>query len=55
MRHPPPGDPFAPRNPYATPRCRAEAPPLAQVRGSVPGHLAAAWYDLRLLARGAGR
>ncbi|AWN52272.1 ABC transporter ATP-binding protein [Methylobacterium sp. 17Sr1-1] len=56
MRHPPPGDPFAPRNPYATPRCRAEAPPLAQVRGSVPGHLAAAWYDLpALLAQGAGR
>ncbi len=56
MRHPPPGDPFAPRNPYATPRCRAEAPPLAQVAGSVPGHLAAAWYDLpALLAQGAGR
>ncbi|KMO39491.1 peptide ABC transporter ATPase [Methylobacterium tarhaniae] len=56
MRHPPPGDPFAPRNPYATPRCRAEAPPLAQVRGSVPGHLAAAWYDLPArLADGAGR
>jgi len=56
MRHPPPGDPFAPRNPYATPRCRTEAPPLAQVQGSVPGHLAAAWYDLpALLAAGAGR
>ncbi|KMO17805.1 ABC transporter ATP-binding protein [Methylobacterium platani] len=54
MRHPPPGDPFAPRNPYATPRCRAEAPPLAQVAGSVPGHLAAAWYDLPALL-GAGR
>ncbi|AWN46556.1 peptide ABC transporter ATP-binding protein [Methylobacterium terrae] len=56
MRHPPPGDPFAPRNPFATPRCRTEAPPLAQVAGSVPGHLAAAWYDLpTLLAEGAGR
>ncbi|MFH6785427.1 MULTISPECIES: ABC transporter ATP-binding protein [Methylobacterium] len=56
MRFPPPGDPFAPRNPYATPRCRTEAPPLAQVAGSVPGHLAAAWYDLpALLAEGAGR
>ncbi|MGX7707177.1 ABC transporter ATP-binding protein [Methylobacterium sp. Gmos1] len=56
MRHPPPGDPFAARNPYATPRCRTEAPPLAQVAGSVPGHLAAAWYDLpALLAQGAGR
>ncbi|KMO37937.1 ABC transporter ATP-binding protein [Methylobacterium aquaticum] len=56
MRFSPPGDPFAPRNPFATPRCRIEAPPLAQVAGSVPGHLAAAWYDLpALLAQGAGR
>jgi len=54
MRHPPPGDPFAPRNPYATPRCRTEAPPLAQVAGSVPGHVAAAWYDLPALLE-AGR
>ena len=46
MRHLAPGDPFAPRNAYATPRCRAEMPPLAQASGAAPGHLAAAWYDL---------
>ncbi|MGY2048347.1 ABC transporter ATP-binding protein [Methylobacterium sp. JK268] len=46
MRRPPPGDPFAPRNPYATPRCRAERPPLVQAEGAAPGHLVAAWYDL---------
>ncbi len=45
----PPGDPFAPRNPFATERCHVEAPPLRQVEGSVPGHLAAAWYDLPAL------
>ncbi|MBE9605834.1 ABC transporter ATP-binding protein [Acetobacteraceae bacterium H6797] len=44
---PPAGDPFAPRNPYATERCLTEAPPLAQAPGGVPGHLVAAWYDLR--------
>ncbi|WP_137176467.1 ABC transporter ATP-binding protein [Roseomonas sp. AR75] len=42
----PPGDPFAPRNPFATERCFKEAPPLRQVPGSVPGHVVAAWYDL---------
>ncbi|MEN3149594.1 ABC transporter ATP-binding protein [Neorhizobium sp. IRAMC:178] len=41
------GDPFAPRNPFATERCRIETPPLAEVEGSVAGHKAAAWYDLR--------
>ncbi|GJD51836.1 Oligopeptide transport ATP-binding protein OppD [Methylobacterium crusticola] len=52
MRHPPPGDPFAPRNPYATARCRTEAPPLRQAPGAAPGHLVAAWYDLpALIAR----
>ncbi len=52
MRHPSPGDPFAPRNAYATPRCRAEMPPLAQAPGAAPGHLVAAWYDLpQILAR----
>ena len=56
MRHPPPGDPFAPRNPYATPRCRAEPPPLAQAKGGAEGHLVAAWYDLpALLAAEAAR
>lgn len=43
----PKGDPFAPRNPYATPRCFEETPPLRQVDGGHPDHLVAAWYDLR--------
>ena len=47
LREIPKGDPFAPRNPYATERCRYELPPLAQAPDSVPGHLVAAWYDLR--------
>ena len=47
MRAPPPGDPFAPRNPYATERCHREMPPLVPVSDGAPGHLAAAWYDLR--------
>jgi peptide/nickel transport system ATP-binding protein/oligopeptide transport system ATP-binding protein len=47
LREPPRGDPFAPRNPYATARDFVEAPPLAQVPEGAPGHLAAAWYDLR--------
>ena len=46
MRLPPAGDPFAPRNRYATPRCFLEAPPLSQAPGAAPGHLVAAWYDL---------
>ncbi|WP_244421789.1 ABC transporter ATP-binding protein [Azorhizobium caulinodans] len=51
MRFPPPGDPFAPRNRYATPRCFTERPPLAQAPGAEAGHLVAAWYDLpKLLA-----
>ncbi len=44
---PPPGDPFAPRNPYATARCLRERPPLRQAEDAAPGHLVAAWYDLR--------
>ncbi|MEM8922528.1 MAG: ABC transporter ATP-binding protein [Actinomycetota bacterium] len=40
------GDPFAPRNPYATERCHNERPPLEPVSGGHPEHLAAAWYDL---------
>ena len=47
MRIPPAGDPFAPRNPYATDRCFQEMPPLKPVEGGHPEHLAAAWYDLR--------
>lgn len=42
----PAGDPFAPRNPYATDRCGREAPPLLQAPDAAPGHLVAAWYDL---------
>jgi peptide/nickel transport system ATP-binding protein/oligopeptide transport system ATP-binding protein len=47
MTQAPIGDPFAPRNRFATARCRQETPPLVDVAGSVPGHQAAAWYDLR--------
>jgi peptide/nickel transport system ATP-binding protein/oligopeptide transport system ATP-binding protein len=46
MTDPPPGDPFAPRNPFATERCFQEVPPLVQARDAAPGHLVAAWYDL---------
>lgn len=46
MRIEPVGDPFAPRNPYATERCFTERPALHQVAGSAEGHLVAAWYDL---------
>jgi oligopeptide/dipeptide ABC transporter ATP-binding protein len=49
MRRPPAGDPFAPRNPWATPRCAVEMPPLRQVDNGTPGHLVAAWYDLPAL------
>ncbi|MEF2074413.1 ABC transporter ATP-binding protein [Consotaella aegiceratis] len=45
MANPPPGDPFAPRNPFATEQCRREMPPLREV-GDVSGHQVAAWYDL---------
>lgn len=41
-----PGDPFAPRNRFRTPRCLLERPPLQQVSTSVAGHLCASWYDL---------
>ncbi len=37
----PPGCSFAPRCPFAEERCRAQAPPLADV---TPGHAAACWY-----------
>ncbi|KGD99478.1 ABC transporter ATP-binding protein [Rhizobium sp. YS-1r] len=42
----PVGDPFAPRNPFATERCRLETPPLVDAADSTPGHRVAAWYDL---------
>jgi peptide/nickel transport system ATP-binding protein/oligopeptide transport system ATP-binding protein len=51
LRELPPGDPFAPRNPYATPRCWKEMPPLHQVPDGARGHLAAAWYDLRAVGK----
>ena len=47
----PSGDPFAPRNPYATPRCHDETPPLRPVEGGDPAHQVAAWYDLREVRR----
>lgn len=47
MTNLPPGDPFAPRNPYATDRCREERPILRPVEDGHPDHLVAAWYDLR--------
>jgi peptide/nickel transport system ATP-binding protein/oligopeptide transport system ATP-binding protein len=47
---PPQGDPFAPRNPYATERCFKEVPVLQPVDNGHPEHLAAAWYDLRTVA-----
>jgi len=51
MTAPPPGDPFAPRNPVASELCPREVPPLVQARDAAPGHLVAAWYDLpRILA-----
>ena len=53
LLHLPPGDAFAPRNPFATERCRQEAPPLRDIEGGVAGHKVAAWYDLpALLAHG---
>ncbi len=47
LLRPPQGDPFAPRNPWATERCQLETPPLVQAPGGVPGHMVSAWYDLR--------
>ncbi|HJO97400.1 MAG: ABC transporter ATP-binding protein [Rhodospirillales bacterium] len=47
LRELPPGDPFAPRNPYATERCLLEVPPLDQVADGAAGHMVAAWYDLK--------
>jgi oligopeptide/dipeptide ABC transporter ATP-binding protein len=44
--NPPPGDPFAPRNSFATKRCFEEMPPLRPVNRGHERHLAAAWYDL---------
>jgi oligopeptide/dipeptide ABC transporter ATP-binding protein len=43
----PKGDPFAPRNPWATPRCFEEMPLLRPAPDGHPEHWVAAWYDLR--------
>lgn len=51
LMDPPAGDPFAPRNAFATERCRREMPPLRPVSGGHPDHLVAAWYDLPALLR----
>lgn len=55
MRNLPPGDPFAPRNPYATERCWQEVPPLRPAPESDPNHLVAAWYDLRTATEEEGK
>ncbi len=47
------GDPFAPRNPYATERCWKETPPLRPAPDSHPEHWVAAWYDLRDITKAA--
>lgn len=46
LTRPPKGDPFAPRNRFATERCFSEMPPLRPVDDGDPRHLVAAWYDL---------
>lgn len=48
MANMPAGDPFAPRNPFATERCHTEVPPLRNVDGT-QDHQFAAWYDLPAL------
>ncbi len=47
MRVEPVGDPFAPRNVWATERDYQEIPPLRAVDDDNPDHLTRAWYDLR--------
>jgi oligopeptide/dipeptide ABC transporter ATP-binding protein len=42
--NPPPGCRFAPRCPYAQPRCHAEPPPL--VEAEQPGHLFRCWFPV---------
>jgi oligopeptide/dipeptide ABC transporter ATP-binding protein len=43
LANPPPGCKFAPRCPYAQPRCETEEPPL---RNASPGHLFRCWYPV---------
>jgi oligopeptide/dipeptide ABC transporter ATP-binding protein len=49
------GDPFAPRNPFATVRCFAEEPTLQPVADGNANHEVAAWYDLRAALKQRGR
>jgi oligopeptide/dipeptide ABC transporter ATP-binding protein len=42
--NPPPGCRFAPRCPYAQPRCREEEPPL--IEAETPGHLYRCWFPV---------
>ena len=42
--NPPPGCRFAPRCPYAQPKCHEEAPPL--VEAATPGHEYRCWFPL---------
>ncbi len=42
--NPPPGCRFAPRCPYAQPKCHTDAPPL--VEAETPGHLFRCWYPV---------
>jgi peptide/nickel transport system ATP-binding protein len=42
--NPPPGCRFAPRCPYAQPRCHTEQPPL--VEAETPGHVFRCWYPV---------
>jgi oligopeptide/dipeptide ABC transporter ATP-binding protein len=42
--NPPPGCRFAPRCPYAQPRCHAEMPPL--IEAETPGHVYRCWFPV---------
>jgi len=42
--HPPPGCRFAPRCPYAQPKCNTEQPPL--IEAETPGHLYRCWFPV---------
>ena len=50
---PPPGCRFAPRCPYATDKCRKEAPPLME-DPSDPGHEYRCWFPVNFSAKPAG-
>ncbi len=44
LTNPPPGCRFAPRCPYAQPKCTTEMPPL--IEAETPGHLYRCWYSV---------